>query len=112
MRVAGPIHQRFTGANMVTFLHVNVHTPRQGVLSSLRARLVWNDNDLAQPLRNASVMNDAINLTNDRCCTWFSGLEELHYARQPTRDVLCFRRFPRNLRQDVASGNFFTIDDH
>src|SRR5207302_1819024 len=79
------------------FLHVHVDTARQRVLPRLRARLVRDDDDLPLPFDDAAVLDDAVDLADDRRLAGFSRFEQLHHARQTARDVLGLRRLARDL---------------
>src|SRR5262249_42117426 len=79
--IARTIHQWFAGADAFAFLNVDVHATGQRVFARLRTRLVWNDQDLALSLDDAAVLDDAIDLGDDRGLAWLSRFEQLDDAR-------------------------------
>ena len=101
VRVARPVHQRLARADALAFLHVDVHAARQRVLSRLAA-VLRDDDDLALPLDDAAVLDDAVDLRDDRRLARLARLEQLDHARQTARDVLRLRRLARDLREHVA----------
>ena len=96
-----PVHERLARADAVAFLDVHVHAARQRVLSRL-ATLLGDDDDLAQPLDDAAVADDAVDLRDDRGLARLSRLEQLDDARQTARDVLGLGRLARDLGEDLA----------
>ena len=101
VRVARPVHQRLARADAVAFLDVDVHAARQRVLSRL-ATVLRDDDDLALPLDDAAVPDDAVDLRDDRRLARLARLEQLDHARQTARDVLGLGGLARNLREHLA----------
>ena len=112
VRVRRPVHQRLAGPDALALLHVDVHAARQRVLARLGARLVRHDDDLPLPLDDAAVLHDAVDLRDDRRLARLARLEELHDARQTSRDVLGLGRLARNLREHVARRHHLAVLHH
>src|SRR4030095_11825918 len=101
VRVARTVHQLLARAHPLALVHVDVHAARQRVLTRFAA-VVRDDDQLARPLRHAAVLDDAVDLRDDRRVARLAGLEELYHARQTARDVLRLRGLARDLREHVA----------
>src|SRR4029450_7298875 len=95
--VGRPIHQRFAGPDPFALLNVDVHATRECVFTRLGTRLVRSDDDLPLAFDDAAVLDEAVDLGNDRGLTRLPRLEQLDHARQTTGDVLGFRGLARHL---------------
>src|SRR4029078_4362237 len=78
VRIARSVHERLARADAVAFLDVDVHAARQRVLSRL-APLFGDDDDLAQPLDDAAVADDAVDFRDDRGLARLPRLDRLDH---------------------------------
>ena len=101
VRVARPVHQLLARAHALPLVHVHVHAARQRVLPRLGA-VVGDDDDLALPLGDAALLDDAVDFRDDGRVARLARLEELHHARQAAGDVLRLGGLARDLREHVA----------
>src|SRR4051812_16555038 len=111
VRIARPVHERLARADAVAFLDVDVHAARQRVLSRL-APLFRDDDDLALPLDDAAVADDAVDFRDDRRLARLSRFEQLDHARQTARDVLRLGRLARDLGEDLSRVHRVAVLDH
>ena len=101
------IHQRLASPHPVAFMHVDVLASRHQVFAFLAA--VCLDNNLTGTALKSSEPDNAVYLGNDGLLLRLASLEQLGNARQPTGDILRFRRLTGDLRQNVPSGHHFSL---
>src|SRR4026209_3041592 len=107
MRVARTVHQLLASTYTLAFVHVHVHATRKRVLTRVAA-IVGDDDHLALTLDHATVLDDAVDLGDDRRILRLARFEQLDDARQTAGDVLGLRRLARDLRQHVAGFHALT----
>src|SRR4051812_19065949 len=111
VRVRRTVHQLLAGAHALPFVHVDVHAAGQRVLAWL-GRIIRDDDDLALTLDDATFLDDAVDLGDDRRILWLPRLEQLDDARQTARDVLGLGSLARDLRQHVAGFHRLAVLHH
>src|SRR4029077_15381407 len=111
VEVERPVDERFTGADVLAFLDVDVDAARDSVFLGGFALIAF-DVDLAHALADFAVTDVTIDLADDRGILGLAGLEEFNDARQTAGDVFGLGGFARDLRENVPSLNFVTILDH
>jgi hypothetical protein len=111
VRVARPVHQLLAGPHPLALVHVHVHAARQRILPRLAA-IVGDDDHLALPLDHAAVLDDDVDLGDDRRILRLARLEQLDDARQIAGDVLGLGRLARDLRQHVAGFHRLAVLHH
>ena len=105
---AGPVHQRFTSAEVVALLDREVLALRDEELARLAA-VLGRDDDLALALGVLAEADRPVDLRDDRVVLGLAGLEKLRDARQTAGDVLRLGRLTRDLREDLSRVDFLTV---
>ena len=110
VRISGTVHERLSGSDRISLLHVDVNTSRQRVFPL--HPVVAGYRNLASTLGNVAVPHHAVNLGDDCGLLGLAGLEQLHHTGQSTGDVLGLGGFSGNLGQDVTGVHLFAVDHH
>ena len=87
-------------------------TPRGSEVLAGLAALLRHDQDLAQALHDAAVLDQAVDLADDGGLARLARLEQLDDARQTARDVLGLGRLARDLGQHVAGRDRLAVVHH
>ena len=111
VRVERAVNERLAGADVLAFLHVDVHAARDGVFLH-RLAILALDVDLALALGDFAVLHDAVDFADDRGVAGLARFEEFDDARETAGDVLGLGGLARNLREHVAGLHFVAIHDH
>src|SRR5262249_9946996 len=111
VEVERAVDERFTGADMLAFLNVDVGTARDSVFLGRLAVFAFHV-DLAHALGDVAVADGAVDFGNDGGVFGLAGFEKLHDARETTGDVLGFGGFARDLREHVSGLDFIAILHH
>src|SRR5262249_30207745 len=98
VEVERAVNERFTGADVLAFLNVDVGAARDSIFLGGLAVLAF-DVDLAHALGDIAVADGAVNFADDGGVLGLAGLEEFDDARETTGDVLGLGGFARDLRE-------------
>ena len=111
MQVERAVDEGFAGLDVVAFLNVDVHTPRDGIFLRGFAILAL-DVDFAHALGDFAVANGAVDLADDRRVSRLAGLKQLDNAREAPGDVFGLGGLARDLRQHVTGLYVIAILHH
>src|SRR5437870_1120192 len=107
VRVGRPVHERLARPHAVALVDADVLAARDQVLA--RLAIVGADDDLTHAFHEATHLDAAVDLGDDRLLLRLARLEQLRHARQAAGDVLGLRRLPRDLGDDVVGDHLGAV---